>query len=170
VDGHEQTIQVNHLAPVLLSHLLRPRLAGFRIINTPPTRTPGGRLAADDLDSKAGRPFPRMFTVYDVEAGNILFRREAARRWPEIESYIYHPCVVRTRFGRDGGLATSSTSRGAFMRTRRRRAPTQWAGWPRAPAADLVAAALRQAERPGAEQATLSPNWPARCGRATSRY
>src|SRR5688572_27129776 len=31
VDGHEPNLQVNHLAPFLLTHLLRPRLAAAEI-------------------------------------------------------------------------------------------------------------------------------------------
>src|SRR5690242_17703894 len=33
-DGYEATIQGNHLAPFLLTHLLRERLAGKRVVNT----------------------------------------------------------------------------------------------------------------------------------------
>jgi NAD(P)-dependent dehydrogenase (short-subunit alcohol dehydrogenase family) len=98
VDGNELTIQANHLAPFLLSHLLRERLAGGRIVNTASDAHAGGRLDPAHLDSPG--PY-RPMTVYgSSKQANILFAAEAARRWPEILSFSYHPGVVRTRFGR----------------------------------------------------------------------
>jgi NAD(P)-dependent dehydrogenase (short-subunit alcohol dehydrogenase family) len=93
-DGFELTIQVNHLAPFLLTNLLRDRLAGGRIINTTSAAHRTGRLDPARL-SESGRP------VYGAsKQANILFAAEAARRWPEINSFSYHPGLVRTRFGR----------------------------------------------------------------------
>jgi NAD(P)-dependent dehydrogenase (short-subunit alcohol dehydrogenase family) len=98
VDGYELTIQANHLAPFLLSHLLRERLAGGRIVNTASDAHTGGKLDPAHLDSPG--PY-RAMTVYgSSKQANILFAAEAARRWPEILSFSYHPGVVRTRFGR----------------------------------------------------------------------
>jgi NAD(P)-dependent dehydrogenase (short-subunit alcohol dehydrogenase family) len=98
VDGFERTIQVNHLAHFLLSHLLRDTLRGGRIINTSSGVHTQGDLDPDDLSST--RRGYRTFTVYgSAKQANILFAAEAARRWPEILSTSYHPGVVRTRFG-----------------------------------------------------------------------
>jgi len=99
VDGHERTIQANHLAPFLLSHLLHDRLTGGRIVNTASDAHSGGRLDPAHLDvPEAGY---RPMTVYgSSKQANILFAAEAARRWPDILSFSYHPGVVRTRFGR----------------------------------------------------------------------
>jgi NAD(P)-dependent dehydrogenase (short-subunit alcohol dehydrogenase family) len=100
VDGFELTIQVNHLAHFLLSHLLRDRLGGGRIVNTSSGAHAAGTLDPGDLTSTARRYFP--FAVYgSAKQANILFAAEAARRWPEILSTSYHPGVVRTRFGHD---------------------------------------------------------------------
>ena len=41
-DGLEQTIQINHLSPFLLTNLLRDRLDGARVINTASDRAPDG--------------------------------------------------------------------------------------------------------------------------------
>ena len=99
VDGHERTMQTNHLAPFLLTNLLRERLAGGRVVNTASDAHEGGHLDPARLDSPGGY---RPFTVYGTsKQANILFAAEAARRWPEILSFSYHPGVVRSRFGRD---------------------------------------------------------------------
>jgi len=101
-DGFEQSIQVNHLAPFLLTHLLRDRLDGSRVIATASDAHQAGKIDPADLNWSSQY---RMFTVYGTaKQANILFAAEAARRWPEIESFSYHPGVVRTRFGRDSGL------------------------------------------------------------------
>jgi len=99
VDGNELTMQTNHLAPFLLTHLLRDRLTGGRVVNTASDAHRSGALDPAHLDSPGGY---RPFTVYGTsKQANILFAAEAARRWPEILSFAYHPGVVRTRFGRD---------------------------------------------------------------------
>jgi len=101
-DGHERTIQLNHLAPFLLTNLLLPLLRAApsgRIVNVAST---AGRIDPADLDWS--RDYG-MFAVYgSAKQANIMFAAEAARRWPEVRSYSYHPGVVRTRFGRDRRL------------------------------------------------------------------
>ncbi|MGE5829852.1 MAG: SDR family NAD(P)-dependent oxidoreductase [Micromonosporaceae bacterium] len=100
VDGFEFTIQINHLAHFLLSHRLRDRLNGGRIVNTSSGAHAAGTLNPDDLSASAQRY--RTFGAYgSAKQANILFAMEAARRWPEILSTSYHPGVVRTRFGHD---------------------------------------------------------------------
>jgi NAD(P)-dependent dehydrogenase (short-subunit alcohol dehydrogenase family) len=103
VDGHEETIQTNHLASFLLSHELREQLRGGRIINTSSAVHTQGGLDPEDLSSN--RRTYRMMGVYgSAKQANILFAGEAARRWPEIVSTSYHPGVVRTRFGNESPL------------------------------------------------------------------
>ena len=105
VDGYETTIQTNHLAPFLLSCLLRDRLRGGRIINTASGAHMQGRLDPDDLSSANGRY--RSLVVYgSAKQANIAFAAEAARRWPDILSTSYHPGVVRTRFGSGSAMYT----------------------------------------------------------------
>jgi NAD(P)-dependent dehydrogenase (short-subunit alcohol dehydrogenase family) len=99
VDGHELTIQANHLAPFLLTNLLRERLAGGRVVNTSSRVHRGGRIDPDDLDGANGGY--RSFAAYGAsKQANILFAAEAARRWPDVISTSYHPGIVRSRFGR----------------------------------------------------------------------
>jgi NAD(P)-dependent dehydrogenase (short-subunit alcohol dehydrogenase family) len=103
VDGFERSIQVNHLAPFLLSHLLRPALAGGRIVNTASGAHTQGALDPEDL-SRERHPYRQWIVYASTKQANILFTGEAARRWPEIVSVSFHPGVVRTRFGNDRRL------------------------------------------------------------------
>jgi NAD(P)-dependent dehydrogenase (short-subunit alcohol dehydrogenase family) len=122
VDGHELTIQANHLAPFLLTNLLRQRLAGGRVVNTSSDAQRRGTLDPDALDSP-GRY--RGMTVYgSSKQANILFAAEAARRWPDILSCSYHPGFVRTRFGRDSGLYTFFYKVAPFLRSPEKGADT----------------------------------------------
>ena len=104
VDGFEATIQGNHLAPFLLTNLLRERLAGGRVVNTASDAHRSGKLDPEDL---VGSPqgYSRWTTYGASKAANILFAAEAARRWPEIFSLSFHPGLVRTEFGRGAGAA-----------------------------------------------------------------
>ncbi|HCT77900.1 MAG TPA: short-chain dehydrogenase [Micromonosporaceae bacterium] len=99
VDGFDATMQVNHLAPFLLSHLLREQLPdGARIVNTSSAAWAWG---ADP--TPPGRRFPSAWLAYSTsKKANILFADEATRRWPTLRSYSFHPGVVRTRFGTPG--------------------------------------------------------------------
>ena len=103
-DGFEATIQGNHLAPFLLTSLLRERLAGGRMVVTASRAHTGGRPDPDDL---VGRPEGyRAFRTYGAaKSANILFAAEAARRWPDITSVSFHPGVVRSNFGAGAGAA-----------------------------------------------------------------
>jgi NAD(P)-dependent dehydrogenase (short-subunit alcohol dehydrogenase family) len=115
VDGHELTMQANHLGPFLLTNLLRERLTGGRVVNTASDAHRLGAMDPDALDSP-GRYRPMV--VYGTsKQANILFAAEAARRWPDILSYSYHPGVVRTRFGRDSRLFTFFYRMAPFLRT-----------------------------------------------------
>src|SRR5205823_1668144 len=72
VDGFEATIQGNHLAPFLLSHLVRDRLRGGRIVNTASAAHTMGQLDVEDFvgDPRRYRSFP----AYGAsKAANILF-------------------------------------------------------------------------------------------------
>jgi NAD(P)-dependent dehydrogenase (short-subunit alcohol dehydrogenase family) len=155
-DGYEETIQVNHLAPFLLTHLLRDRLAGGRVINTASDAHNAGTLDPADLNSTGSF---RMFTVYgSSKQANIAFTAEAAQRWPEIESYCYHPGVVRTRFGRDSGLVSTFYKLSPFLLTPEKGADTLlWLAG--APSSELVNGAYytkRKVKQPS--KATQSTN------------
>jgi NAD(P)-dependent dehydrogenase (short-subunit alcohol dehydrogenase family) len=98
VDGYEATIQGNHLAPFLLTSLLRERLRDARVVNTASRAHMQGspdpaRLAGDPAKYSSWRAYGAS------KAANILFTAEAARRWPDITSISFHPGVVRSNFG-----------------------------------------------------------------------
>ncbi|BBH66920.1 short-chain dehydrogenase [Actinoplanes sp. OR16] len=97
-DGFEATVQGNHLAPFLLTSLLRERLRGARVVNTASRAHVQGK---PDPDALAGDPGKySSWQAYGAsKAANILFTAEAARRWPDITSVSFHPGVVRSNFG-----------------------------------------------------------------------
>jgi NAD(P)-dependent dehydrogenase (short-subunit alcohol dehydrogenase family) len=97
-DGNEAMIQGNHLAPFLLTNLLRERLSGARVVNTASDVHRQGR---PDPEAFAGDPANyKAFREYGgSKSANILFAAEAARRWPDVTSVSFHPGVVRTNFG-----------------------------------------------------------------------
>lgn len=97
-DGFEATIQGNHLGPFLLTHLLRERLSGARVVNTASRAHMQGKPDPDDFTGT-----PSSFNAWRAygaaKAANILFAAEASRRWPDVTSVSFHPGVVRTNFG-----------------------------------------------------------------------
>ncbi|WP_405803011.1 SDR family NAD(P)-dependent oxidoreductase [Streptomyces sp. NBC_01187] len=103
VDGHEATIQANHLGHFLLSKLLRERLRGSRIVNTSVRPGPNVRLDPDQLD-RDGQRYNGIAAYQTSKAANVLFAMEAAQRWPDILSLSLHPGLVRTDIGRDTAL------------------------------------------------------------------
>jgi NAD(P)-dependent dehydrogenase (short-subunit alcohol dehydrogenase family) len=108
VDGYESTLAVNHLAPFLLTHLLRDRLlAGSpaRIVNVASDAhkfVPGGFDFADPM-SERGFRFPTTVTgmrVYGMsKLANMLFTVELARRLEgtRVTTNAVHPGGVATR-------------------------------------------------------------------------
>lgn len=115
VDGHERTIQSNHLAPFLLTNLLLPRLvesaadAPVRVISTASVANRFGRLRLDDLDW-ARRPWLGGWRAYGTsKLATILFIRELAERTTGtgVSAYSFHPGFVATSFGM--GLASIRT-------------------------------------------------------------
>jgi NAD(P)-dependent dehydrogenase (short-subunit alcohol dehydrogenase family) len=112
-DGHEQTFQVNHLAPFLLTALLRERVAASapaRIITTASTAHRGGRLDLDDLDYERRR-YSSMQAYGTSKLENILFTRELGRRLggTDVTAVCLHPGTVATSFGRDSWFAPITT-------------------------------------------------------------
>ena len=107
-DGHEPNFQVNHLAPFLLTHLLRTRLAAAGaslVVNTSSIANLMGTVVLDDLDYEHRRA--RQFPAYGTgKLMNILFTRGIAQRWSDegIASVAVHPGPVGSSFGRDSWL------------------------------------------------------------------
>jgi NAD(P)-dependent dehydrogenase (short-subunit alcohol dehydrogenase family) len=100
-EGFERTFALNHLAPFLVTNLLRDRLAGGRVVTTASNAHKSGRLVLDDLQSEKSYS-ARAYGISKL--CNVLFTRELARRAPELRANCFHPGVVRTGFakGEDG--------------------------------------------------------------------
>ena len=98
-EGLERTFALNHLAPFLLTNLLRERLDGGRVVTTASGAHQGGRLDLHDLQSE--RSYSAMRVYGTSKLCNILFTRELARRAPRLRANCFHPGVVRTGFGKN---------------------------------------------------------------------
>jgi NAD(P)-dependent dehydrogenase (short-subunit alcohol dehydrogenase family) len=108
VDGHDVTMQTNHLAGFLLTHLLLDRLwaavetgAPARVITTASAAESWGWL---DVDRPGEAPrLPSRWLAYGAsKQANILFTVEAARRWTSlgIVATCFFPGLIQSRFGR----------------------------------------------------------------------
>jgi NAD(P)-dependent dehydrogenase (short-subunit alcohol dehydrogenase family) len=119
-EGLERTFALNHLAPFLLTNLLRDRLSGGRVITTASDAHKGGRLNLDDLSSELSYSAMRVYGTSKL--CNILFTRELAKRAPELHANCFHPGVVRTGFGKnENGIWKVLTMVGApFFRSPQR--------------------------------------------------
>lgn len=107
-DGHEPNFQVNHLAPFLLTHLLRPQLAAAGsslVVNTSSIGNLAGKIVLDDLDYEHRRALE--LRAYGTgKLMNIVFTRGISQRWSGdgIVSVAVHPGPVGSSFGRDSWL------------------------------------------------------------------
>ncbi|WP_166520917.1 SDR family NAD(P)-dependent oxidoreductase [Modestobacter roseus] len=125
VDGIEQTFQVDHLAPYLLTRLLEEplRAGGGRVVTTSSGAhwlggVRRGRLAGL---AEVPRPYAGMLVYSRAKWANVLFTRELARRWaPDVTATSFEPGAVATSFAQASrgvaGLVFRSPLR-AFMRT-----------------------------------------------------
>ncbi len=116
-EGIERTFALNHLAPFLLTSLLRDRLSGGRVVTTSSDAHKAGVLDLEDLQSERGYAAMRVYGISKL--CNILFTRELAKRAPELHANCFHPGVVRTGFGKnENGVWKLLTTLGApFFRT-----------------------------------------------------
>jgi retinol dehydrogenase-12 len=116
-EGFEATFALNHLAPFLLTNLLRDRLVGGRVVTTASDAHKSGRLDLTDLQSE--RSYAAMRVYGTSKLCNILFTRELARRAPELHANCFHPGVVRTGFGKNenGIWKILTTLGGPFFRS-----------------------------------------------------
>jgi retinol dehydrogenase-12 len=119
-EGLECTFALNHLAPFLLTSLLRDRLEGGRVVTTASDAHKSGRLDLDDLQSEKSYSAMRVYGTSKL--CNILFTRELAKRAPELHANCFHPGVVRTGFGKnDNGIwKVLTTLGGPFFRSPQR--------------------------------------------------
>jgi retinol dehydrogenase-12 len=119
-EGLERTFALNHLAPFLLTNLLRDRLKGGRVVTTASDAHKSGRLNLEDLQSE--RSYSAMRVYGTSKLCNVLFTRELAKRAPELHANCFHPGVVRTGFGKnENGIWKVLTTVGApFFRSPQR--------------------------------------------------
>jgi NAD(P)-dependent dehydrogenase (short-subunit alcohol dehydrogenase family) len=104
-DGHDLTMQVNHLAGFLLANLLRPVLTNARLITTASLAEAWGWLDVAQPARTGGRNRSRWLAYGASKQANILFTVEAARRWaPDVLPTCFFPGLVRTRFVRRSPL------------------------------------------------------------------
>lgn len=104
VDGYEKTMQINHLAPFLLTNLLLPQLQAGRasIINTSSVgHRYFGNIDIDDLDNR--KKFNAQKTYGDAKLANVLFTKSLHRHFHAagINAVAFHPGNVRTNFAAD---------------------------------------------------------------------
>lgn len=105
-EGFERTWAINHLAPFLMTLLLRERLEASgpaRVITTSSTAANNGSIA-DDIDAQFhGAGFRGMGTYCATKLANALFSIELARRWQGTgnTSNHVHPGAVDSSWGRD---------------------------------------------------------------------
>jgi NAD(P)-dependent dehydrogenase (short-subunit alcohol dehydrogenase family) len=118
-EGLERTFALNHLAPFLLTNLLRDRVSGGCVITTSSDAHRYGLLDLDDLQST--RSYSAMAVYGTSKLCNILFTRELAKRAPELRANCFHPGVVRTGFGKNGGsmIRIATTLAAPFLRSPR---------------------------------------------------
>jgi NAD(P)-dependent dehydrogenase (short-subunit alcohol dehydrogenase family) len=116
-EGFETTFAVNHLAPFLLTHLLRPlleRAAPSRVVVVSSIAHQRGQLDFDNLQAE------RRFNGYGAYAtsklANVLFASALAERWAplRITAYSLHPGVISTKLLKEGfGAEGDSVEEGA---------------------------------------------------------
>lgn len=128
-DGIESTFAVNHLAPFLLTALLRERLeasAPTRVVTVASDAHKGGKIDFDDLSGQ--RAFSGWRAYCQSKLANILFTRELARRLDGsgVTATCLHPGVVRSGFARKGPAFIRAYFKvaGLFLLTPKRGADT----------------------------------------------
>jgi NAD(P)-dependent dehydrogenase (short-subunit alcohol dehydrogenase family) len=105
-DGFEMTIQVNHLAPFLLTNLLLDTLIASKgaVISTASVaHNWAGKL--DPYDTKLGHGYSQQSAYGKGKLMNILFSRELHKRYHSrgLSAAAYHPGGVRTNFSNEFG-------------------------------------------------------------------
>ncbi|GAA1165479.1 SDR family NAD(P)-dependent oxidoreductase [Nesterenkonia sandarakina] len=103
-DGFEKTLQVNHLAPFLLTNLLMNTLTASNasIINTASVGARFfGKIDLDNLNNE--RRYSANKAYGDAKLANILFAKELHRRFSHqgISAVAFHPGNVMTSFASD---------------------------------------------------------------------
>ena len=121
-DGIEMQLAVNHLAPYLLTNLLRDMLkasAPARVINLSSTLHRSGKIDFHDLQSKKGYSMAGWVQYGNTKLMNVLFTYELARRLQgtRVTANALHPGIYGTGLqrgtwlGRFGSFAIFPSAR-----------------------------------------------------------
>jgi NAD(P)-dependent dehydrogenase (short-subunit alcohol dehydrogenase family) len=116
-DGYETTLQVNHLAPFLLTTLLLPQLKAApqgRVVNVSSMAHARGRVVLDDLQGEKRYDGHTAYALSKLL--NIHFTHELARRLEgtKVTTSSLHPGVISTKLLRTGfGMGGSDLETGA---------------------------------------------------------
>ncbi|UQU68446.1 SDR family NAD(P)-dependent oxidoreductase [Couchioplanes caeruleus] len=106
VDGFDPTVQTNHLAGFLLTHLLLEPLRAAATEGTPARIVTTGSAAEAwgtlDVARPGRRQLSRWLAYGASKQANVLFTIEAARRWAPygIVPTCFFPGLIRSGFGR----------------------------------------------------------------------
>jgi NAD(P)-dependent dehydrogenase (short-subunit alcohol dehydrogenase family) len=101
VDGHEKTLQVNHLAPFHLTTLLIDRLVESSAVVIATSSVANKLYARLDMNNiELDRGYSANLAYGNAKLANILFTRELDRRYGSlgIHAVAFHPGVVGTSF------------------------------------------------------------------------
>lgn len=101
-DGHEMSLQVNHLSGFLLTQLLQERLeeSNAMVINTSSVANTIGNINFEDLESEINYNALKVYGT--AKLMNILHAMEISRRFKGVRATSFHPGGVRTGFAREG--------------------------------------------------------------------
>ena len=120
VDGNEATMQVNHLAPFLLTHLLADALRAGQglVVQTASDAHRWGRIPVGatgaDLTLRRGYSPARAYGA--AKLANVLFVRGIAAHLDDLHAVALHPGVVATSFGSASTSALRLVYRGFARR------------------------------------------------------
>jgi NAD(P)-dependent dehydrogenase (short-subunit alcohol dehydrogenase family) len=100
-DGHEVTLQVNHLSGFLLTNLLRGRLEESKavVVNTSSDANTRGSIDFADLENE--KDYNARHAYRAAKLMNILHAMEISRRFSGVSAVSFHPGKVKTRFARE---------------------------------------------------------------------
>lgn len=101
VDGFEKTLQVNHLAPFLLTNLLMDRLVESSATVIATSSVANSLLSRFDIDDLQGeKDYMPMRAYGNAKLANILFTKELQNRYGDkgISAAAFHPGLVGSSF------------------------------------------------------------------------